>query len=358
MADPDVLTQVASRPALSATSDHPNASASPDPALSPPASADAPPAPVVPETAPSTGADAEPPVGDAGEPIVEAEPQPEPKKSTFGERLSELTRQRNEERARAQAAVEAATKLSERLEKALEVIERVNKPAETAPAAPTEAPRPKREEFADPDAYDAALIEWVDDRAARRAATEFEARQKAQRQADEAARAAADANRHTTQVIEQWQERRAKFAEQHPDFAEVAENDSVQISIPMAQLISTVENGPELAYHLGQHPEIADKIAGMVVPGQVFPPGHALAGRPVPDVQRQVYEMGKLAATLAVPAKPEVSRVPAPITPIGSNSNAGPKDPAEMTTEEYAALRMPQLRSERRAGMLGIPKPN
>ena len=125
-------------------------------------------------------------------------------------------------------------------------------------------------------------------------------------------------------------------------FAEVAEQDGLQISLPMARAIMMEDNGPAVAYHLGQNPEEAARIAA------------------IPDPLRQTVEMGKIFAALAPATEPrqqaQPSKAPPPVNPLRrSASPAVAKtlreigdDPDGMAA--YAAERLPQLRSERLPG--------
>jgi len=113
------------------------------------------------------------------------------------------------------------------------------------------------------------------------------------------------------------------------------------------------ENGPEIAYWLGQHPEEAARIA-------------ALSAAPL----RVAFEIGKVGQIIAaaplepqpLPAAPAptpaAEPLPPPITPLtGTNANAYERSLAEVGTEgsmeEYAARRNPTLMNERRASMFG-----
>jgi hypothetical protein len=323
-------------PALSATTDipqtvipeteppSPGGSAAPDTATAPAAS---PPAEPAADTAPDAETGAEP----------GAEPKEPPKKNAFSERLSDLARQRNEEKARADRALDAVGSLREELRTAVAALERASQPK---PADPPEPVRPRRQDYVDPDAYEDAFADWAEQRAASRA--EQVAARTADQRAKEAAELATKTQTEQTQrqmvetVQRDFQQRRNAFAAEHEDYAEVAERDDLQITTPMAAAIMRSERGPAIAYHLGHHPEEAQRIASLSDPVQ------------------QLYEMGILGAKLTPPPKPEVSRATPPITPrIGTNADAGPKDPNDMTTEEWAAQREPALRAERRASTLG-----
>lgn len=231
------------------------------------------------------------------EPAEPKEPAAEPAEGEHGKEAkpdntppgvkAEITRERNRRRA-AEEAQQAAQK---RLDEALEAIKALTpKP----PPEPVTEPRPRREEFGDPASYDTALEVWAA-RAVERARAE--AREAATRETKEQLQQA-QAKAEQDALVSTWAERRQKAMEQLPDYEAVAERDDVQITPPMAEAIMRSDNGAEVAYHLGKNPDEAARIAKL------------------PSIGMQLFEMGKLAATLAKPAAPAVSRAPAPIVPL------------------------------------------
>ena len=207
----------------------------------------------------------------ATEPPATEKPPPKPD-TTPPAIKAEITKERNRRRE-AEAAAEAAQK---RLDEALEAIKALTpKP----PPEPVVQPRPRREQFDTPDAYDAAVDQWaamVRDQAANeaKAATLAEAKAAQEKALTDAREAAARADQEALATT--WAERRAKALETMPDYEAVAESDNVQISPPMAEAIMRSENGTEIAYHLGQNPAEAARIAAL------------------PNVGAQLFEMGRL----------------------------------------------------------------
>lgn len=287
-------------PALSATSDMPTAASA------------APSAPSAPATAPTAAAPADAP---------SSAPTPAPAESdgkdeTPGWMKAEITKERNRRRD-----AEARVAESERLLK--EALERIPKPADPKAApAPQETQKPKRADFDDPDAYDEALIDWSTQRAA--AQLRAEQQTEAQRQV-EASTQAKQAEQQ--KVVQQaWAGRRDKALAEMPDYVEVAENPDVQISMPMAAVITSVENGPQVAYHLGKNPTEAARIAAL-------------------SPFEAAVEVRLLARDLAA-KKPEITKAPDPAaTRIGARSDAGPKTAQDESMEEYAARRNKELRA-------------
>jgi hypothetical protein len=217
-----------------------------------------------------------------------------------------ISREENRRKAAEERAAKAEATVSE-LAKA------IPKPAE--PKAPAAEPRPTRDTFTDPDAYDAALIDW----SAKQAEAATRARVEAERtQGDQ--KAAAE------KLMSDYGARKTEFIKDHADFDDVAGSDDLTITVPMAHAIMSAEDGPALAYHLGKNPEVAKRIAAL-------PPAAA------------IIELGKLSVRLSSTPTPVKAD---PISPVRSRNSAGPKSADEESMEEYAARRLTQLRAERR----------
>ena len=100
------------------------------------------------------------------------------------------------------------------------------------------------------------------------------------------------------QAAIEFKTRSDKFAETNTDFNSVVSNPNLAITSEMTEVIKTSSNGPELAYHLGKNPSEASRIA------QLSP-------------SMQMFEMGKVEASLGKPAKKETSKAPDPMSPVG-----------------------------------------
>lgn len=237
---------------------------------------------------------------------------------------------------RAEIAAERAAR--EAIERRLAEPPPAPPPAAAAPPAPEPpTPFPNRAAFDTPDAFDTAVQQWHAAETARitretvrteqqRAAAEAAAQR--QREAEEAGqRQQREAN---DRMLADWNGRRAKALETMPDFAAVAERADVTISPPMAAAIMQIESGPEVAYHLGKNPAEAARIAAL-------PPLNA------------VFELGRIAAALAAPKPPAVSRTADPIRPVGAVAPAVVPALADMDMDSYAAKRQAALAASRRA---------
>lgn len=204
------------------------------------------------------------------------------------------------ERNRRQAAEQRATALETKFDQLLETVSKL-----VPKEQPKEDPRPTRDKFEDPDAYDQALVDWSGRAAKTVALAEASAAQQRQ-----------DQDRQFNGLRDTYMERVAQFEADHADYEDVVLNDDLKISPPMSQAILEAEDGPAIAYYLGQNPEVAERLSKLS-PAQA------------------VYEIGKISNRLTNPPKPK----PEPIKPLSARNSAGPKSPDEMSMDEYAAYR-------------------
>lgn len=244
----------------------------------------------------------------------------------------EITKARNQQRA-AQAAAEEAKTAAKAASEALAALQAehaaLKAKADAEPTTTTETkppeqpavePRPTRDQFDDPDAYDAALSEWGERQGERRAAEKLAAEKAAaeaaeQTKAEEAAKAAQDAE--IARINADWTTRKAAAEAKYPDYKEVTERDDLKISPPMAHAIMLLQNGPEVAYHLGRNATEAERIAGLANPAQ------------------QMLEIGMLAGRLIAP--PARSARPRPLDPIDTGNASADVSGREESMEEVAA---------------------
>lgn len=125
-----------------------------------------------------------------------------------------------------------------------------------------------------------------------------------------------------------WAERVAAFEAQHDDFTEVVSDPTVPITQGMAEIIQSSENGPAVAYHLGNNPAEAHRIAQL-------------------PASMQAFELGKIEVSLAAPPKPtatpkQTTQAPAPLSPVSgqqpsvSHANESMEDFMKRRREEVA----------------------
>lgn len=250
--------------------------------------------------------------GESATPATETEQTGEPaKKESRGvqKALDRLTAEREAERRRADQYHEETMRL-------LALLEERGKPQPPAPVTfEGEPSRPNRADYPDPDSWDAAILQYAEDKATW-AATE------AVRQADEARLEQAkreEIEKGIKTTFDAYQERVDKAKEKYADFTKVAMRDDVEVSIGVAEAIRHSERGPDLQYYLGSNPDEAKRI------NQLSPP-------------LQLVELGLIVAKLDAPPPPKpLSAAPRPIKPIAPGNEQAIKDPEEMSMEEYAA---------------------
>lgn len=200
-------------------------------------------------------------------------------------------------------------------------------------ATPAEPPKPAAAESQqtsndpEPDAskFD-SYVEWQ--KAWMRWDRRQEARAEHARTAETAKQTAAAARN------ESWNSRVTEAKAEFSDFDQVAMNRDLPVTPVMASAIQESDLGPQVLYHLGQHPAEAARIAKL-------------------SPASQVRELGKLEAkleaeTAAATAKetPQhkatpVSKAPAPLRPISgaAAASASAKAIESMSLSEYRALR-------------------
>ena len=153
--------------------------------------------------------------------------------------------------------------------------------------------RPVLEQFDSYEAFTEALTDW---KATQAVQTALQQREAAQRQAEE--------QRQQQERASTWQQRATDATSRYADFAEVALNRDLPVSPAMAEVIQSVDNGPDVLYHLGRNPAEAARIAALS-PAQA------------------AFALGSLAASLQTPTKATPRPVPQPINPL-AGGNAAP----------------------------------
>lgn len=184
-------------------------------------------------------------------------------------------------------------------------------PARPAEASPPADPQPTLTQFDnDVERFTQANNAWLDRQVERRAAAVVDQRLSS-RQEEQRLREAA----------ENFSTRAAEFAKGHADYGVVVGNPTLPFNGPLLEAIQASEHGPAIAYHLGLNPDKAARIARL------------------PPLQ-QAAAVGRLEAEVTKPVPPPRStNAPPPPTPIGSGT-ALPKEPAQMTAQEYLDWRL------------------
>lgn len=180
---------------------------------------------------------------------------------------------------------------------------------------------PKPEDFKTVGEYAKALTKWEVAQA---------------KKADGAEKAKQTQQQNIVAATERLAERVAEFAKATPDYAEVMKEADWEVPPHVQAYFVDSENPGQLGYYLAKNPDEYDRIAKL---------------SPI----RAFAELGKLEdkltakaapAQAAAPATTQVSRAPAPITPLEGKSTTVAKDPSQMTFAELRAHRQ----AERAAG--------
>lgn len=313
---PELDLLESNHPALSATSDMPVIETKPDASPSEVKAEAVPPEPEVED------GEAEP-SEESATPATETPGQPAPSTPRgVGKKIAELVKQREEAVRRENLEREEKLRL-------LAIIEASKKPPE-----PSDEPvRPAKADFPDPDAWDEALMQYAEAKAV------WTAKREVQVLRDEETR-----KTHETAVaegqkiaLENYNSRKEKTKEKYADFEEVANSPDVKVSMPVAHAIIHSENGPELQYYLGKHPEEAERLSAMTVT-QFNPQTRTMDS--VPDVARQLLELGLIVGKINTPApKAPITSAPRPLKPLKGGDSAPVKNLAEMSMDEYAKAR-------------------
>lgn len=191
--------------------------------------------------------------------------------------------------------------------------------------APAEKPMPTLEAHGYDEAkYQVALLEYADKRAeavVERRLTE------AEKQRAEQAR------------IETFVTRQKEFAKATPDFEDkVLRDPTLPISEAMREVILDSPSGPEIAYHLAGHRDVAERIARL--------PAH-LAAFEIGRIE------GRLTAEKAAKARPStVTQAPPPAPSIDASApdltpRASSADSDQLSDDEWMRLRNKELKRKK-----------
>ena len=214
----------------------------------------------------------------------------------LAEKLTEAERERDEWRKKAEGRVEQP---------------KVTEPSKGDEQYAYPVAKPKLEDFAKPDDFVEAMADWKAD------AREYKKARQEEAQAQQSA-------------VESHFERVEDARERHDDFDEVVENGEVTFKDDAARnafraAIVESDDGPEVLYYLGKHPELVEEFHGMT-PVQV------------------AAKVGRIAATMgkSEPSSPEPQRKPSRlITPVGGGSKQpdNPPDRSNLPFREWKRLR-------------------
>jgi hypothetical protein len=214
-------------------------------------------------------------------------------------RMDELTADKYAERQRA-----------ERAERMLEQYWQQRQPGTQQQTA--EEQEPQREQFSDYEDFVAAKAEF---RATKRAEAILAKRFEGVAQASREMPVQAEASQLRQRFVAKQQE----FAKTTPDYFDVVNTEDVRVPEATAALLHTMDDAPQVIYHLAKNPETAARLWNE------------------PPV-RQAILLGQLSATLK--GTPQVSKAPEPGKPTGARSGESGTPPSDM--EGYVKWRAKQ----------------
>lgn len=218
------------------------------------------------------------------------------KKPGVQSRIDELTRARHEAEREAKFWKEQAAK---------------------SQTSSTDAPKPTKADFPDDEAYFEALAD-------------FKAEQKVQQfsQQTQAERAQEADAKQTATRFDLYRERVTQSVEAMPDYHEVVGQSDVPAAPHVLESILDSDVGPQLAYHLAKHPDVAERLNDMT-PVQ--------AAR---ELGRLEAQMSAPKADAAAPPAKRTTNAPAPINPVrGGNGQFTKPAEAQSDAEWYASQR-------------------
>lgn len=243
------------------------------------------------------------------------------KKDAINERFSVLTNKRKAAEADAKAKSEALATERKAREEATAERDALRAKYEP-PKSDVLGPEPTPDQFTDTVEYGKALKDWTAESVRR----------------DDAKKASdlADADRVKKQG-EAWQEKVAAHTKKSPEYAKKLENSTSEVSNIVRDAIYDSDVGPAILEHLADHPEVAERWRGMT--------GIAVL-KAVGRLEAQLGGDQKATVTdIKAAAKAEVSKAPAPITPLGGGGAAvlrlsgGDEVPKNMTYDQWKKLR-------------------
>lgn len=169
---------------------------------------------------------------------------------------------------------------------------------------------PSFENYTDLNEWAVAVAEHARQQAANEARREFEQRQQQSSQ---------------QQVFGQYEAKEREYVASHPDYPEALEalSSSVRFSPAVLEVIAASDHGPAVVHHLGQHLDVADRLARL--------PPHLAA-----------FELARIEAKVSAPKPVPVTKAPPPAPSVGGGSPVA-KDPDRMSVDEWQAWRQSQL---------------
>lgn len=235
--------------------------------------------------------------------------EPEPKgKGKFQKRIDRLTEDKY-----------ALQEVNDDLQRRLEELQKNTK------SSSKEEPRPARDKFKTDEEFHEALGNWIADKKILEQQTQ---------------NAAAEQQAILQETYNTYNAAVTTFKEEHDDYDEVVGSESIRI--PTAVQVAVVElgeEGPQMAYYLGQHPEFCKKLMRMT-------PARAVAE--VGRVLGTLTEKEEVVETPAPTRKRSVSGAPAPVKKVAASNTSSTVALDQLPMDEYKRIRREQERARNR----------
>ncbi len=231
-------------------------------------------------------------------------------KGGFQKRIDKLTKRNYDLEEKLEHQSQQVEMLMQRLE---------GKSPSSGPSVEAVAEKPTPEKFDTYEAYVEALADWKADQKV--SAALKQEREQSARQTEE---------HRQREVFDAHNKRMVEAAERYEDFEEVVGQD---IQIPEAVKLAAIEseNGADIVYYLGKHPEVCERLR------QMSPVAAAVeTGRISAALTANAEPEGQSAET--VPQKP-ASKAPAPIKPVGGSARTSSVPLDQLDYRDFRKLR-------------------
>src|SRR5437016_2396707 len=260
---------------------------------------------------------------------TEDEQQEQKPKGGFQRKIDKLTRERYELR-------EQLAEIRGRLA-AMET-----RPAGTNGRTETGDPEPKPTDFGTYEEYIKAAARWV----ARQEHQSLSAK-------DREREAATEQAEREREIVSSYNERLEEFRADHDDFNYIVGKAMLTQEIAPSVQVALMEDerGPEMAYYLGQHPEVCDHLNSLSAAGAVKYLGR-LSERLFPEnsAEEETEESGEASEEEPVrartPAPRAVAQAPAPLKPVKKPAPTATGLADDLSMEEWVKRREAQLRKK------------
>ena len=134
-------------------------------------------------------------------------------------------------------------------------------------------------------------------------------------------------------AVDTYNEKISKARGEYDDWDEVVSGSKIIIPQAAVDAVVELDNGPDVAYYLAQHPDEAEKLMDL---------------SPVRTIAAITKIADKIAGESAKPAPKAKIEPPTPITPVGASATRGNTPLDELSIREYIKIRNKQEREARR----------